>query len=136
MPKAQKPEFTAQKWNKKKIILTALAVAFLIVAALQLKNYILGDAKGETSAESSSGPSQAVEGAKISPTISLPTAKQIGESLGQNLNDIKQELNNINVQDIATSSPQVKKILEDIKALPNYPANQAKDVCLNICNSL
>jgi hypothetical protein len=35
--------------------------------------------------------------------------------------------------EVASSSPQVQKILNDIKALQQYPANQIKDLCRKIC---
>lgn len=138
MQKIQKTEFAVQKWDKKKIVLTILIGAALIFGGLELKNYVLGEnTQGEVPQVSESG-SKEVKGANVSaaPTISLPSAKQIGEELGQNISSIKQEINNMNVADLATTSPQVKKILDDIKALPNYPANQAKEICLNLCNGL
>ncbi len=136
MQKAQKAEFAAEKWDKKKIILTIAIGAALIFGGLELKSYVLGEDVAPQISESKSP--KDIQGLNISPTptISLPSARQIGEGLGQNLSNIKQEINNINVADLATSSPQVKKILDDIKALPNVPANQAKEVCLNICNGL
>lgn len=136
MQKTQKAEFAADKWDKKKIVLTILISILLVVGGLGLKKYVLGEAtQGEILQNSES---KDVKGANVSaaPTISLPSARQIGEGVGQNINNIKQEINNMNVADLATTSPQVKKILDDIKALPNYPANQAKEICLNLCNGL
>jgi hypothetical protein len=34
--------------------------------------------------------------------------------------------------EIASSSPQMQKILNDIKSLEQYPANQAKEFCRQI----
>jgi len=138
MQKIQKAEFAAEKWDKKKIVLTILVAAALIIGGLQLKSYVLGENTwGEVSQapESSSGD---VKGLNLTPTptISIPSAQEIGQGLGQNINSIKQEINTINVADLATSSPQVKKILDDIKALPSYPASQAKEICLNFCSGL
>ncbi|MEX2007168.1 MAG: hypothetical protein WD992_00120 [Candidatus Levyibacteriota bacterium] len=133
MAKAQKPEFAAEKWDKKKIFLAVLVISAFVVLGLQLKTYFLDS--NYLKSNNSNSPKD-TKGTSISPTISIPSAKALGEEVVQNLNNIQQEINSINVQDIATSSPQVKKILEDIKALPNYPANQAKDMCIKFCSGL
>ncbi|MEX2012961.1 MAG: hypothetical protein WD967_00985 [Candidatus Levyibacteriota bacterium] len=138
MQKVQKPEFAAEKWDKKKIVLAILVATALIIGGVKVKNYVLGEnTQGEVSNVPESN-SRDVKGTNVvpTPTISIPSAQQIGEGLGQNINNIKQEINTINVADLATSSPQVKKILDDIKALPSYPANQAKEICLNFCSGL
>ncbi len=60
----------------------------------------------------------------------------IGSTVSQSVGSIKKEISNINLNDIASSSPQIQKVINDIKNLQNYPANQAKDACFKICSSL
>lgn len=128
MAKVVKSEFPAERWNKKRLMLAFIILAALIFGVLQLKSYMLDDSMKEDV--------RGVSSATPAPTISLPSAQTIGQELEQNINNIKEEINNLNMQDLATSSPQVQKVLEDIKSLPSYPASQAKQVCLNICNNL
>lgn len=129
-----KTEFPAEKWNKKRVIFAILVILFLIIGGLELKAYVLDS----DNSNSVSNPKADVRGTNVSPspTIDLPSAESIGQGAIQNLNNIKQEINNINVQDLATSSPQIQKIVNDIKALPSVPGQQAKDICLKVCNGL
>jgi len=137
----QKVEFSQQSWDKKKILLTVLVLAGLIIAGLGLKNYLL-DSNGSNLNSTPNTPNtqSSVKGSNISstptPTITLPSAQSIGQEALGSINNIKQEINKLNVQELATSSPQIQKIVNDIKGLPNVPGQQAKDICLKVCNGL
>lgn len=134
MPRAVKADFPQEKWNKKKIILTFIILILLIIGGLKLKDYLLNS----NSSPGGSSTSESVKGASVSvgPTVTLPSAQDIGAGLQSDLNNVKKEIGNINVQDLATSSPQIQKVVNDIKALPAVPGQQAKDICLKICNGL
>lgn len=54
----------------------------------------------------------------------------------QKLDEIKQELQNLQASDLATSSPQVQKVITDLKSLEQYPQTQVKNTCIQVCNSL
>ncbi len=127
-----KTEFPPERWDKKKIIMAIFILLGLIIGGFELKTYVLGSKDLNSNFQSD------VKGSRVFPStiIAFPSAQSIGEEALGNINNIKEEINNINVQDLATSSPQVKKILDDIKSLPNYPASQAREVCLNFCNGL
>ncbi len=136
----QKVEFSQQSWDKKKILLTVFVLAGLIIAGLGLKNYLL-DSQG-SNLNSAPSTQNSVKGSSVSPTpaptvaTTLPSAQSIGQGALQSINNIKQEINKLNVADLATSSPQIQKIVNDIKGLPNVPGQQAKDICLKVCNGL
>lgn len=130
-----KSDFPVEQWNKKRLIVLIIALGVLIVGGLELKNYLLGSDSPEISNFSTQ---KNVKGASISPvpTISLPTAKDIGQNLEGGISNIKNELNNIKVQEIATSSPQVQKVLNDIKELPSVPGKEVCSSLLKLCNGL
>ncbi len=111
-------------WDKKKVVIGVLIVLVVIFALLYFKERFLPtkqtDVKG-TMAEN-----------KIS-TQSLPDPAQ---KIHQNIDQIKQNVSTLNVVDVATSSPQVQKVLSDIKNLENYPKNQARQACEKICAGL
>ena len=67
---------------------------------------------------------------------SLPSASSLQNSLQQKLVDIQQHVSKLNIADIASSSPQVQKLIKDLNALKDYPSNQIKDVCQKICSGL
>lgn len=117
------------EWDKKKIILFLFVVLFLVIGGYQLKSMILGD---NTNSNETPSFEQSVKGT----SIQEPPTESIKNSVQEQIEDIKEEAQNINIADIASSSPQVQKIINDIKALQNYPSNQIKDVCQKVCSGL
>jgi hypothetical protein len=118
------PEVQAQ-WDKKKIILFLLAAVILIGIGFEAKDLILG--------------------ANVSPAVSVnkPDVKgaavqvvpDIKNSVQNQLNTLKSEAQGVDLVEIASSSPQVQKVINDLKALQNYPKNQVKATCEQVCNS-
>lgn len=131
-----KTEFPAEKWDKKKIIMAIFILIFLAVGGIGVKTYLLDSTFSKSIGDPSL--SKEIKGTSISPspTASLPSARQIGEGVVQNLNNIQEEISKINVQELATSSPQIQKIVNDIKALPSVPGQQVKDICIKVCSGL
>lgn len=115
-------------WNKKRIF-----IAVLLMLALAIGGYFL---KPRVLDEESSRPSKSVEGASVQeqPT-NTPFNLNIQEAVRERINSIQREISTLNISEIASSSPQVQKILSDIKALEQYPVNQARDMCKKICES-
>lgn len=115
-----------QVWDLRKIIV------FLFVLGLILfgfKTFVL-DTKNSTDSK--------VEGISVreTPLPSIFPNKEIKQGLDEKISDLKKEVNNINIAEIATSTPAVKKVLNDFKNLQNLPQSQAKEACIKICNSL
>lgn len=63
-------------------------------------------------------------------------ALDLKNNVAGNIESIKKEVNGINVAEVASSSPQIQKVLRDIQGIKDLPANQAKDACLKICGNL
>lgn len=115
----------------KKIIILAL-VAIIGGLLLYLSLFLfLGKNKLSLSKKSVKGIS-----AQKQDNASLPSASHLQNSLQQKLDSIKQEASKLDIAEIASSSPQIQKLIKDLNALKDYPSNQIKDVCQNICNSL
>lgn len=49
------------------------------------------------------------------------------------IDSLKQQALNIDVEEIASSSPEIQNLIKDLKALQNYPKNKAKEACYSIC---
>ncbi len=64
--------------------------------------------------------------------ISLPSQ----EDVTNQLHTIQTQVTNLNVSDIASSSPQVQQILKQIENLPSGPEGQVKAACMRLCNNL
>ena len=123
-----------QKWDKKKII---GAVLSLMIVGVGVKTFVL-DARKEAL-----DLSPEVKGVKVEqlgsldhqPTPTIPQSFNPQKILQDKLEAIKAEVQNINIAEIASSSPQVQKALNDLKALEQYPRNQAREICQKICSS-
>ena len=116
------------EWDKKKIIVFVIFLLILLVGLYELKTIVLN----QNSLPLSQGKMSFKKDVK-SATIDNSGAQSIKKSVQDEVSRLKSEAQNINVVDIATSSPQVQKILNDIKSLEQYPTNQVKEICRKIC---
>lgn len=118
---------TYESWDIKKILIALILFVILVVL---VKAFIL-DNKPVLSSRTIG-----VEGV-TNKVVSTPApALEIKKSVESKLNELNREVNNINVVEIATSTPAVQKILNDLKNLQSLPQSQAKQTCLQICNGL
>lgn len=116
------------EWDKKKIILFFAGAILLIIIALVFRQMMVA---GQEVAPSS--PTTSVKGAN---TQSLPALPDVKQNVQNQIDNLKNEAQDINLVDIATSSPQVQKVINDLKAIQNYPQNQLKATCEKICSGL
>lgn len=131
-----------ETWNKKKILITLLIVVLLI--GFGAKTFVLSKNKDFFSVHTVPTFLKSVMGVNTQKdkekganstkknTSSLPIQAVIKEKL----DDLKKEVNSLNVVDIASSSPQIQKIINDLNSLKEYPANEAKEICQKICGGL
>ncbi len=68
--------------------------------------------------------------------FSLPLANNLSSDVQKNIDSIKQEVSSLRIEEVASSSPQIQKVLNDIKELEKYPRDQAKEMCQKLCNGL
>jgi hypothetical protein len=108
------------EWDRKKIVFFTILIIILLIFGFSFKNSILGTTSNKLS---------------ISPKINAPKI-DIKKNVQDQIQTLKDEATNINVVDIATSSPQVQKVINDLKALKDYPNNQLKKSCINLCSKL
>ncbi len=121
--KEKKPE-VEEEWDKKKIIAVTILALVLCLAAYSLLGPMLGLNKNTVL------PNNAPQVKGASTQINLR------QNVQNQIDAIKKEADNIDLAQVASSSPQVQKIIRDLKAIQNYPSNQLKSTCLNICNGL
>lgn len=134
-----------ETWDKKKIIIFIIVLGIIVGGGFYFKTKYLGNLQKQSiisskSSQEVAGESIGSDDSKDSTTNSKESFSSIPSSIKNNvqekLDSIKQQITNLNAMDIATSSPQVQKIINDIKALEQYPSNQAKEICQKICSSL
>lgn len=122
-----KKEEKNEQWDIKKILITLffVVVAFLVVIEVKkvfLPNVHVLGLSGETKA------------VVKKPDVKAPVDVQ--SIVGDKIDEVKNTVNNLNAQEVATSSPQIQKVLHDIQGIKDLPADQAKQQCLRICQGL
>lgn len=120
-----------ESWNKKRIFAALFLIAALIVLGYFLKTKVLGQNVPPTDS------SKAVKGTaarrKENKEKEQGLNVNVQKVLQEKIESLKQDVKALNIVEIASSSPQVQKIINDIKTLEQYPTNQAKEICKQIC---
>ncbi len=117
---------TEESWNKKRIFIAVILFILLAIIGYFLRARIFH--------KSSSQPPIAVKGISTEGETTNPDSKtNIQETVKDKINNLKQEVSGLDILEIASSSPQVQKIINDIKSLGQYPSSQAKEICRKIC---
>jgi cytoskeletal protein RodZ len=126
-----------ETWNKKRIFLGFIFAVVLITGLISFKNYFL-DGNQNPSQNQTTKNSKAVEGASINTNSQNQTnpASDLKTNIQYQINTIQQEASNINLAEIASSSPQVQKVIDDIKSIQNLPKDKVKGFCEQICSGL
>src|SRR3989344_7457163 len=112
-------------WDRKKILFAFLALALLTFAFFYFKESLF--------------PQQGEVGIKSSVGKNLNQNREVlgaTQRVRERIEEIQENVTNLNVVDVATSSPQIQKVISDIKALENLPRDQAKNACEQICEGL
>lgn len=115
-------------WDKKKIAIFLISLALFIILVFELRTLILG--KQETPSKPQIKNEKQIQGASVE---NLPSIRQ---GIQTQIDNLKKEAESINVMDVATSSPQVQKVINDLKSLQNLPQSQFKQACEKVCNGL
>ena len=126
-----------ETWNKKRVILGLIISGIIVASLVGFKAFVL-DKNQNISQDIAAGNIKAVQGAtaEINSLTQVNPAASLKNNIQEQINTIKQEAASINLTDIATSSPQVQKVLEDIKSIQDLPRSQAKIFCEQVCSSL
>jgi len=118
-----------ESWNKKRIFAALILIILLAIGGYFFKTRVLG--KNSTF----SNPFKSVKSTSSEEKNGGGENLNVGlqKAVKEQLNNLKQEASGLNILEIASSSPQVQKIINDIKSLEQYPTNQAKEICKKIC---
>ncbi len=127
MSKPKKEKKEEVEWDKKKIIIFSILAIFFIVSAVYIKDAFLG--------ESTPTP-KVTEVKQVKGVSTQDIASGIRQSVQSNINNLKTEVENLDVAEVASSSPQVQKILNDLKSIKDVPSSQLKSACEKVCSGL
>ena len=132
MNKVIEGEYTEEKWDKRKMLLGFVGIFALFFAALYIKDAYFPPSKSSQVEGVSVTSEEQVPERRYKSNIKIPTASD----LEQKVNEITDQASSIDVAEVASSSPQVQKVIKDLQSLGNYPRSQAKQMCEQVCSGL
>ena len=115
-------------WDKKKIFVTVVIAILIIAIGFQLKSYLIADQNSSKVSEKLKKQVKSINTSDLS--------NNIREGIEESFNNLKTQAQSLDVAEIATSSPQVQKIINDLKTLQDLPKSQLKSTCERICSGL
>lgn len=125
----RKEEFNSEEWDKKKIIITSFFAIVAILAAAEIKGTFFPGSVGVLG-ESTNKPTPIKK-----PDMKPPKFNVVSE-VGSTINEIRKNIEELSAEEVATTSPQIQKVLQDIQGIKDLPTNQARDMCLKICSGI
>ena len=122
---AHKSSVSEPSYSKGIFAVIALIIILVIVQFSLLGNS-KGLVKGEKTQKEVQQNQQRVEAAK----------DRLQGTIEDQVEAIKKQVMQLDPQDVVSSSPQVQKIIDDLKNLQGVPKNELKNVCESICKGL
>ncbi|HEX7041713.1 MAG TPA: hypothetical protein VF189_00545, partial [Patescibacteria group bacterium] len=132
----EEEEEVEEVWDFKKIAIGIIVIILLIFGGIVAKRVLMHESLDPMSFlpqfPSVKGISTYFSPQSGSHTkISLPSQADVQNQI----QEIQQQVTHLNVNDIATASPQVKNLIKQIQDLPSGPVGQVKEACMRLCNS-
>ena len=126
----RKENLDTDLWDKKKIVVTLFFAVVVILVAIEVRNMFFPKNE-EVLGESEENKSMTVQ----KPNIKPPSLNIVSE-VESRIDEIKKNIKGLNAEEVATSSPQIQKVLRDMQGIKDLPSNQAKEMCLRICSGI
>src|SRR6185312_3377779 len=141
----KKTEFPSEEdeleevWDFRKIGIGIVILVILLLGGYIAKRLILGQSISPQAMVPKIPSLQTVLGKStqntnnaqpVNVSFSLPTQQDVQ----QKMNQIQQQVTHLNVADVASSSPQIQAVLQQIQNLPGASTNQVKQECYRICD--
>lgn len=127
-------------WDFKKIIIGVVIVLLLIAGGLVAKRLYFHESISPSSfvpkvsfpsvKGSATGPSDTTQITHMK--ISLPSQQEVQSQI----QNIQQQVTHLDLNEIASSTPQVKEILQQIQDLPKEGTSQVQQACMRLCGNL
>lgn len=125
-----KKEEESIEWDKRKILITTCIAIVAVILAVELKSRFLPGSESVLGQSSEKKPMSVQKPDIKSPNINFQS------EVDSKISEIKQNINGLNAVEVASSSPQIQKVLQDIQGIKDLPSNQAKEMCLKICGGI
>lgn len=116
-------------WDKKRIIIVLFFGLVILLLAYEAKKMFLPNTKilGESTVKKASE----IEKPNIdSPDVDLESKVE------SSISEIKENIINLDPEEVASSSPQIQKVLKDIQGIRDLPADKARNTCMKLCSEI
>ncbi len=117
------------EWDRRRIIFGIFICIFVVAMFFEVKNRFFPNV-------SILGTSTVRKSTPVEKPSVKPPNFNIASGVGSKISEIKQNISGLDAKEIASSSPQIQKVLHDIQGIRDLPANQAKEMCLKICSGI
>lgn len=130
-----------ERWNGKRILGALLVLGILGVGVYTFAPSVFDPVKHAFSKPSQTQ-STDVQGVSTAREKEEDEKPKIGfaaidrKELEKRLLEIKDHALKLSVNDVASSSPQVKKLIDDLEALQEIPKNRARQLCQELCKRI
>lgn len=119
--KSQKEEQIEESWNIKRIAVTLIVLLLLIIGGtFFVKNSFSPDTKSK----------------KALGDVLSAKEDRLENVIQEQFETIKKQAIDIDALEIASSSPEIQKLIDNLKSLKDYPKSQLKKTCEQFCRDL
>ncbi len=126
----KKEEVSSEEWDKKKIIITAFFLVVAVLAVNEIKTTFF------SSTDEVLGQNVSVSPTPIKkPDVEIPRFN-VANEVGSKIEELKRNIEGLDPVEIASSSPQIQKVLKDMEGLKDLPSNEAKSMCMKLCSEI
>lgn len=115
-----KPVREEVNWDKKKIFIFSTVLVLILLFLF----YRVADFSSNEQIEK---PNTQLKGV---------SAEDLSKNVQEAVSNLQEQAESLNIEEVASSSPQVQKIINDLKSLKDVPKSQLKNTCERICNGL
>ena len=113
------------EWDKRRIAIFLLLFSVVFLVGLEVKKTFF--------------PNTNILGVAVKKSVEKPNIEAPHLNLSQissTIEDVKKNVQTLDAAEIASSSPQIQKVLRDIQGIKDLPANQAREMCLKVCSGI
>lgn len=120
-------DFFEESWDPKKLLALSILSVIVVVLLYSNRDMFLSRLPKLQHSKVAGASTQVRQKA-----LSLPSQSDFKKQF----DSIKAEVMGLDIQEVASSSPQVQKLINDIKGFKDLPKNQAKQFCEQVCSGL
>lgn len=128
--KTRRKEESSEEWDKKRVIVTAFFVVVAILAIREIKTTFFSNNDEVLGQNVSVSPTPIKK-----PDVEIPRFN-VANEVGSKIEELKKNIEGLDPVEVASSSPQIQKVLKDMEGLKDLPSNEAKSMCMKLCSEI